>query len=56
MEEYAACDSPVRLPYVRITKDPKRYEECLEVSKAFGRIDDSNELYDYLKKSMVAQD
>jgi DNA repair protein RadC len=56
MPEYAACDSPACLPYVRIERDPDKFRKCLAIAQSFGPIKDSNKLYDYLKQTMTAQD
>lgn len=55
--EYGACeDSPICLPMFHIEKDPDKFRKCLEISRKFGAIKDSNKLYDLIKQMMTAQD
>jgi len=54
--ENVSAASPSCLPYVRVTKDPEKFNACMARSRAFGRIDDSNKLYDFIKQDMTSED
>jgi len=44
------------LPWVRVTRDPERYEACLAQARKIGSINDSRRVYDLLSPMLAKED
>jgi DNA repair protein RadC len=44
------------LPWVRVTRDPERYEACLAEARRIGPIDNPRKVYDLLAPTLIKED
>jgi DNA repair protein RadC len=44
------------LPWVRVTRDPERYKECLSNARKIGPIDNARKVYDLLSPALSKED
>jgi hypothetical protein len=64
LAEIHAAETPVAtapmqgdcLPWVRVTRDPERYESCLAKARKIGPIENSRKVYDLLSPALSKED
>jgi DNA repair protein RadC len=56
-EHVAAYEaSPTCLPWVKVTRDPKRFRACYSAAQKIGAVTSSEKLYDLLKDAAIKED
>lgn len=52
----ASCKTPACLPWVRITRDPARFSECLKAARAMGQITGAKKVHELFKQQAMSED